>query len=89
MPSYSGRGSHSGSEPGPAHGSTPCSVRKPWSTQVYVGCGADPRRDLVQQVRQPLHRADPVEDAGAALLRRVDDPGRQVADVDDLDRVVG
>ena len=75
--------------PGRPRARRPARGGSPGRPSVYDGSLPTPCRDLVEQVGEPLHRTDPVDGPGAPGLGRVDDPARQVADVDHLDRVVG
>ena len=86
IPSYSGRGSHSGSASGPIHGSTPCSVRNSWPPRQL-------RRRADALGRRGQHvagrpRPTPSKSPGVRLLRAAHDPRGQVAGVDHLHLVL-
>ena len=87
-PSYSGRGSHSGIASGPTHGSTPAPGGTPGRPTSTSTSDATPAAHRVSRSDMRHRRADAVVDAGGALLARGHRPGREVADVDDLHRVV-
>ena len=89
IPSYSGRGSHSGSASAPSTARPSARSRNSWPVHTRSGVGADALGHLGEDVADRHRLSDAVVDAGRAVLDAAHDPRRQVADVDELHAVLG
>ncbi len=83
-PAYSGSGSHSGSERGPAHGCTSWSASHSWSTgtirPVNPATSALASITVAKGRRSPVH----VHRTACREVAAREEEGREVADVDQL-----